>query len=121
MAPLLNIPAPSKLAVGVRLAARVLSRDGWRCVYCGRTRAPLEIDHVTPCAHFPAAAPRDVVNDAKNLVTACVGCNGAKGPQNLDGFVAMLRGRGVAAKDIDAMLGRVRESVRRRLPRGARL
>lgn len=114
---LLTIPAPNTTAAGRSLIAHVFKRDDLRCVYCGAKHLPLEVDHVTPCAHFPADAPASVVNDPKNLVTACEDCNGAKGPQNLAGFAAMLRGRGVPVEDITAMLARVRAATRRRLPR----
>lgn len=94
----------------------MLSRDGFACVYCGRSGGVLVVDHVRPCAHFPATATRDEVNAPENLVAACDACNRAKGPQDLDGFAAMLRGRGLPAADVDAMVQRVRTSVARSLP-----
>jgi 5-methylcytosine-specific restriction endonuclease McrA len=113
---LLNIPPPNTTAVRASLAARIIRRDAGRCVYCGRKPAALEIDHVTPCAHFPVDATASLVNDPANLVTTCAGCNGAKGPQDLAGFARMLRGRGVPPEDVDAALRRVRAAIRRRLP-----
>lgn len=56
-----------------RLRIGVLERDGYRCVYCGRTSADvrLEVDHVVPRAHGGA-------DTATNLVTACFECNNGK-------------------------------------------
>ena len=116
MALFFTLPSPSRAAVGPTLAARILRRDGFACVYCGAVAEALEIDHVTPCAHFPADAPRSVVNDPANLVTACEHCNGAKGAQDLDGFARMMLGRGIARKIITAMVRRVRAATRRPLP-----
>lgn len=76
----------------------------------------MHIDHLRPLAHFPAWALASVVNDPSNLVTACPDCNQAKGPQNLRGFVETLRGRGLAASAVAAMVRRVRAAVRRELP-----
>jgi len=55
------------------LRFRVLTRDRFTCVYCGR-RAPdvaLEVDHVTPVA-------RGGRDEETNLVTACFSCNRGK-------------------------------------------
>lgn len=51
----------------------ILERDGYRCVYCGRTPTEtiLEVDHVLPRA-------RGGSNEPTNLVTACQACNGGK-------------------------------------------
>lgn len=61
----------SRLSRRVRLG--VLERDGYRCVYCGRSsrETALEIDHVRPRARGGSDHPT-------NLVTACVACNGGK-------------------------------------------
>lgn len=113
MALLLIIPHPNSSKVGPSLMLAVFNRDGRTCVYCGATTSRLNVDHVTPCAHFPSDAPTATVNDPQNLVTSCEACNGAKGPQDLDGFARMLRGRGVLTKDVSAMRARVRAAVRR--------
>lgn len=115
-APFFTIPAPCRVDVGATLAARILRRDGFACVYCGSVTDALEVDHLTPCAHFPADAPRSVVNDPANLVTACERCNAVKGSQDLDAFARMLEGRGIARKIITAMVRRVRAALRRPLP-----
>ena len=98
MTPFFTIPAPCRASVGPTLAARVARRDDYACVYCGRSLGALEVDHVTPCAHFPADTAAAVVNDPANLVTACEHCNGAKGAQDLGGFARMLLGRGLTPK-----------------------
>lgn len=112
MAQRFTIPAPCEYRVGNALQRRIFARDGFACAYCG-ARKVLRVDHVTPCAHFPADASRAVVNDPSNLVTACETCNGSKGPQNLASFASMLRGRGVPNEEVDAMLVRVRRALRK--------
>lgn len=116
MTPFFTIPAPCRASVGPVLAARIARRDDYVCVYCGRTRDALEVDHVTPCSYFPADTPAAVVNDPANLVLSCEHCNGVKGAQDLDAFVRMLLGRGIARKIITAMVRRVRAATRRPLP-----
>lgn len=56
-----------------RLRIAVLERDGYRCIYCGRSsrETVLEVDHVIPRA-------RGGVDLSINLVTACRDCNGGK-------------------------------------------
>lgn len=56
-----------------RIRLGVVERDGYRCVYCGRSsrETALEVDHVRPRAHGGSDHPT-------NLVTACVACNGGK-------------------------------------------
>lgn len=57
-----------------RLRVAILERDGYRCVYCGRSakETVLEVDHVLPRARGGTDTPT-------NLVTACWSCNNAKG------------------------------------------
>ena len=57
----------------------ILARDGFRCVYCGRTgeEVPLQIDHIVPVS----AGGSD---DDGNLATACSDCNLGKGPRGLE-------------------------------------
>lgn len=51
---------------------RILERDGFRCVYCGRTSyedaVKLHLDHIVPKSNGGA-------DTAGNLVTACQDCN----------------------------------------------
>jgi len=58
-----------------RMRFRVLERDGFRCVYCGRAAiagALLDVDHIVPVA-------RGGTDSITNLLTACEGCNAGKG------------------------------------------
>lgn len=110
-----TIPPASKVDAGPALVLRVHRRDRFACVYCGARHTALDVDHVRPKAHFAATAPASTVNALRNLATACAECNAAKGPQNLDGFAAMLRGRGVPAKAVASMRRRVRAALRRPL------
>lgn len=68
-------PIPAKLRFDV------LSRDGFRCHYCGKGKAEgalLQIDHLVPVA-------RGGRTTLDNLVTACQRCNVGKGARNLVG------------------------------------
>ena len=61
------------MAVGQRLRAYILQRDGFRCVWCGAAparaaRSYLQVDHVVPRTAGGATHPA-------NLVTACTTCN----------------------------------------------
>lgn len=57
-------------SIGKRLRFAILSRDGFRCRYCGTSAetSALHIDHVVPVS-------RGGKNDASNLVAACADCN----------------------------------------------
>lgn len=76
-----RLPAAIQTAVSYALSVRVYNRDANTCVYCGASGVPINVDHVGPQAHYPAAAPTATVNAWRNLVTACFTCNSAKGPQ----------------------------------------
>lgn len=61
------------------LRFKVLNRDGFKCVYCGRGKGDgvkLHVDHVVPVA----SGGKD---DMDNLVAACQCCNLGKGARNL--------------------------------------
>ncbi|MGY2048882.1 HNH endonuclease [Methylobacterium sp. JK268] len=60
-----------------QLRLRVLARDGYRCTYCGSSRAPLQCDHIVPFT-------RGGTNDCDNLTTACGNCNRSKGNRPLE-------------------------------------
>jgi hypothetical protein len=62
--------------LGWRIRLGIFERDGYRCVYCGRSsrETALEVDHVRPRARGGSDHPT-------NLVTACVACNNAKSDQ----------------------------------------
>lgn len=49
----------------------VLSRDGYRCTYCGVEEPSLHCDHVIPLSRGGPTKP-------DNLVAACKSCNSAK-------------------------------------------
>jgi hypothetical protein len=65
------------------LRDRVLSRDGYRCVYCGIVFPPaqLTLDHVQP-------RMRGGDGSEGNLVAACRACNTRKGAQPAWAFLA---------------------------------
>ena len=60
----------------------VFARDGFRCVYCGEQfpAEQLTVDHVQP-------RRRGGDRSGGNLVTACGGCNTAKGDLRLSAFL----------------------------------
>ena len=58
------------------LRRSILERDSYRCLYCGGTAAPFDIDHIVPVA----AGGSD---DPENLATACAPCNRSKGAKSL--------------------------------------
>ena len=61
----------------------MFARDGFRCVYCGGVFDPeeLSVDHVQP-------RMRGGDGSWGNVVTACRGCNTAKGGRRLAHFLA---------------------------------
>lgn len=61
------------------LRFHVLSRDKFRCVYCGASpdQKELKVDHLVPIA--AGGAPMD----PKNMVAACADCNDGKRDQVL--------------------------------------
>lgn len=46
----------------------VHKRDGYRCIYCGRTDKPIELAHFVSRAHGGKGVPR-------NLVSLCIDCH----------------------------------------------
>lgn len=59
---------------------RILERDGFRCIYCGRSSiadgVKLALDHIHPHS-------RGGEDIASNLVTACFDCNSRKGARKV--------------------------------------
>lgn len=70
-----NKTGKRSLSLKVRFA--VFARDGWRCVYCGKTAADsvLHVDHRTSVANGGS-------DSMENLATACEECNLGKGATN---------------------------------------
>jgi len=69
---------PKRKALSKKLRFEVFKRDGFKCVYCGRS-APeviLHIDHVKPVA-------KGGKNTLVNLVCSCFDCNIGKGAREL--------------------------------------
>ena len=65
---------------GTNLRAHIFERDHNRCVYCGKFRTRLELDHVRPRAIGS--------NRVDNLVVSCRDCNVAKDNQTIEQFLA---------------------------------
>lgn len=61
------------MSISKKLRFEVFKRDGFRCVYCGKTPpdALLEIDHIKP----KSKGGKDDIN---NYLTACFDCNRGK-------------------------------------------
>lgn len=77
-------------------------RDGFACVYCGRLGGRLTLDHVDPvAARGRGNAPRD-------LVTACLSCNSAKGAKTYRAWLAALRQGGVETAAVRRRVNRAR-------------
>lgn len=59
--------------INKKLRFDVFKRDGFQCVYCGRTppSVVLEIDHIDPVS-------KGGINDINNLVSSCFDCNRGK-------------------------------------------
>jgi 5-methylcytosine-specific restriction endonuclease McrA len=67
----------AELAVGLRFD--VFNRDGFRCVYCGRSAS----DGVTLEADHRIARANGGTDDLDNLVTSCRDCNRGKSAKAL--------------------------------------
>ncbi len=64
-----------------KLRERVLRRDGYRCVFCGKgpTDTPLEVNHIIPRSLIGKLDLDSTLhNSAKNLCTTCFSCNRGK-------------------------------------------
>lgn len=73
-------PSTKRQEQKARRAFNVLSRDEFRCVYCGKSSiedgVKLSLDHIHPSSK----GGEDVVS---NLVTCCQVCNSSKGNRTL--------------------------------------
>lgn len=69
----------------------ILSRDGFRCHYCGKSphmhpNVILIVEHITPLS-------KGGTSTEENLITSCLGCNAGKGSSLLDSkVIAFLKG-----------------------------
>ena len=79
---------------GYNVREYLLEKFGRKCVYCGRTNVPLNVDHVVPKAAGGS-------NRLSNLVLACVSCNQKKGSRTLEDF---LKGQPRVYKRVKALL-----------------
>lgn len=66
---------------GYELREYLLEKCGRKCVYCGATGIPLQVEHMTP-----RAKARD--DRVCNLTLACERCNQAKGTRDIRDFLA---------------------------------
>lgn len=69
------------------IRAKVLARDGNRCLYCGKEvdQTAATLDHYYPWARGGSDHP-------DNLATACIDCNSAKGEMLPLNFIAVKHG-----------------------------
>lgn len=66
--------SPKRGKISKELRQKVLRRDGWKCVECGRGRAEgavLHLDHIRPVARWGRT-------EFCNLRVLCSRCNAAK-------------------------------------------
>lgn len=61
-----------------RIRVEVLSRDGFKCKYCGKSaeETVLEIDHIVPVSK----GGKSILD---NLITLCIDCNRGKGDRSI--------------------------------------
>ena len=67
----------------------IYMRDGLACIYCGssvETGCQFTLDHLKPRS-------KGGTNDESNLVTACIGCNAARGNRSCAAFLRILSER----------------------------
>ena len=64
---------------GWEVRAYLLIKYAYRCVYCGKTNVPFELDHIRPRS-------RGGSKRVSNLALACHACNQAKGNQTASEF-----------------------------------
>lgn len=66
------------MSIGKTKRFNVFKRDGFRCMYCGKTPPGviLEVDHIIPKS-------KGGTDDMGNLVTSCFDCNRGKGDKKL--------------------------------------
>ncbi len=65
---------------GYELRAYMMQKWSRTCAYCGKSKCPLQLDHIVPRAKGGS-------NRASNLTLACESCNKAKGDQDVREFL----------------------------------
>lgn len=64
----------SRTSIKPSKRARILARDGWRCIVCGQ-RDDLDIGHLLSVADAAAVGAAELVDTDDNLATMCRECN----------------------------------------------
>lgn len=73
-----------------KLRARILERDGHRCVLCHADDVPLHVGHVVSVdAGLTAGLSDAELNDEENLIAQCEECNLGQGAQPISLSVAI--------------------------------
>ena len=80
---------------GYELKEYLLEKFNRKCVYCGKSGVPLNIEHIIPKA-------RGGSNRVSNLVIACIDCNKKKGSKPIEEFL----------KDRPELLSRIRRQLK---------
>ena len=65
---------------GYELKEYLLEKFSRRCVYCGKSNVPLNVEHIVPKA-------RGGSNRVSNLAVACIECNQKKGAKPVEDFL----------------------------------
>lgn len=77
-----------RITIPTTLRWTILSRDGFRCRYCGSS--PSRLADGTPAHselrvdHIVSVKDGGDLTNTKNLVTTCLTCNSGKGARSLD-------------------------------------
>lgn len=73
-----------------KLRAKILERDGYRCVLCCAVNVPLHVGHVVSVDAGLATGLKDEeINDEENLIAQCEECNLGQGAQPIPLRVAI--------------------------------
>jgi len=84
---------------GYEVREYLLEKFGRKCVYCGETDVPLQVEHVIP--KHPAVGPIGT-NRVSNLTLACEVCNKAKGNSQPNDWLEKLQQSTIAKDKIRA-------------------
>lgn len=91
--------------IGLQLRVRILARDGYACLMCGRTskEVALHVDHIVPVADGGS-------DDLENLASLCRECNIGKSDLRLRSYL-QTRARGDRHEDPLAQLRDAWEAI----------